>query len=444
MEQVWTQADSYRDVAARIPRLFYSGKVTRVIGLIIEAYLPHVPIGALCHIRRENQKGHLRAEVIGLREEKALLMPVGELSGIQVGDEIEVVRQEVTVKVGAGLLGRILDGSGEPIDGQAPLSDMLEYPLYHPCYSPVTRKMISEPLSMGVRAMDGFLTTGIGQRMMVMAGSGVGKSTLMGMMARNASADVNVIGLIGERGREVREFLENDLGEEGLKKSIVIVATSDQPALVRMRAAFVTTSIAEYFRDQGKKVLIMMDSLTRFAMASREVGLSMGEPPTSKGYTPSLFSILPKLLERVGTTDGDGSITGLYTVLTEGDDIQDPIADAVRAIVDGHIVLSRKLNSMGHYPPIDVLQSLSRVMKNVVSKDHNAVMTELRRSMALYAEMEDFIKIGVYTPGKNPELDDAIAKVKEIELFLRQDVSEATKMAETLNWMKKITTVEAH
>lgn len=443
IESTWTNADLFRQAASRIPQVFYSGKVTRVVGLIIEAYLPHVPIGALCHIHRQAHGDELRAEVIGLREEKALLMPVGELSGIQVGDQIEVMRQEVTVKVGASLIGRILNGSGEPMDGGSALSDVHEYPLYHPCYSPVTRKMITEPLSMGVRAMDGFLTTGIGQRMMIMAGSGVGKSTLMGMIARNATADVNVIGLIGERGREVREFIEHDLGEEGLKRSVLVIATSDQPALVRMRAAFVTTTIAEYFRDRGQKVLLMMDSLTRFAMASREVGLSLGEPPTSKGYTPSLFSLLPKLLERIGTTDGNGSITGLYTVLTEGDDIQDPIADAVRAIVDGHIVLSRKLNSMGHYPPIDVLQSLSRVMKNVVPKEHTDVMVDLKRAMAMHAEMEDFIKIGVYAPGKNPELDVAIAKSKELESFLRQDVAEATKMPESVKWMKKISMVGA-
>ncbi len=319
-----------------------------------------------------------------------------------------------------------------------PLGEGIDLPLYHSSSSPVSRRLIDQPLGLGIRAMDGFLTCGIGMRMMIMAGSGVGKSTLLGMIARSTKADINVIGLLGERGREVREFLESSLGAEALKRSVVVVATSDAPALVRMRAAFVTTTIAEYFRDQGHNVLLMMDSLTRFAMASREVGLALGEPPTVKGYTPSFFSALPKLLERVGTTEGKGSITGLYTVLTEGDDLQDPVADAVRSIVDGHVVLSRKLATMGFYPPIDVLQSLSRVMTHVASSEHEKAMVQVRRYMALYEEMADYIKMGVYVSGKNPELDKAISKIESIRNFLRQGVHDHTSLEESVNWLSKL------
>lgn len=424
--------------ARRMPRRFYGGRVNRVVGLVVEGYLPETPVGAACRIHVQNAAEPLPAEVIGLKGDHAVLMPIGSTAGIKIGDLIEPVRDETTVKVSRHMLGRILDGCGEVMDAGPAIIPEREYPLYNPSQNAVSRQKISKALSMGVRAIDGFLTMAEGQRMAIMAGSGVGKSTLMGMAARNAKADVNVIGLIGERGREVREFLENDLGEEGLKRSVVVIATSDAPPLVRMRAAFVATSIAEFFRDQGLSVLLMMDSLTRFAMASREVGLSLGEPPTVKGYTPSIFSALPKLLERAGTTPGLGSITGLYTILTEGDDLQDPIADAVRSIVDGHIVLSRRLSTMGHYPPIDVLQSISRVMKNVVPPAFYEVMTRVRRAISLYEEMEDYIKMGVYAAGKNPELDQTVGLIEEIRRYLKQDVSEKMDPEESAAWMAKM------
>ncbi len=420
------------------PRIFVTGQVTKVLGLIIEGSLPGIPVGAMCRIRSQDGRSSIPAEVIGLKGHHVVLMPIGTTNGIRIGDEIEPMSPEATVRVSEDLLGRILDGCGNPIDGRLSILEGVEKPLYNFSSSPVTRKLVNEPLGLGVRSIDGFMTCGIGMRMMIMAGSGVGKSTLLGMIARSTQADINVIGLIGERGREVREFIDKNLGAEGLKHSVLVIATSDSPALVRMRAAFVTTTIAEYFRDQGLKVLLMMDSLTRFAMASREVGLALGEPPTVKGYTPSLFSALPRLLERVGTTDGAGSITGLYTVLMEADDLQDPVVDTVRSIVDGHIVLNRKLANEGFYPPIDVLQSLSRVMSHVASHDHQKTMQQLRRYMALYEEMSDYIKMGLYAPGKNPELDIALQKIESIKKFLRQDVHEKTSYPETVGWMSKI------
>ncbi|QQR81978.1 MAG: FliI/YscN family ATPase [Deltaproteobacteria bacterium] len=426
-----------RSTLNRIPSVAIMGKVTRVVGLVIEGDLPHVPVGASCVILQENGE-KLAAEVIGLKESKAILMPIGNTAGVRVGDSIQTLSHEVTVKVSEKLLGRVLDGSGAPMDGGPDISDAMEYPLYHPSVSPIHRKMVDKPFSVGIRAIDAFLTCGVGQRVAIMAGSGVGKSTLMGMMARNSDADINVIGLLGERGREVGEFLEDSLGKEGLKKSVVIIATSDSPALLRMRAAFITTTIAEYFRDQGAKVLLMMDSLTRFAMASREVGLSLGEPPTVKGYTPSLFAALPRLLERAGTTEGAGSITGFYTILTEGDDLQDPVADAVRSIVDGHIVLSRELTTMGHYPPIDIIQSLSRVMPQVTTKEHQNHLIQVRRLIALYEEMKDYIRMGVYVPGRNAELDQAIAKREMITHFLQQKRDDQGLMPETLARLQKI------
>ncbi|MBI4239293.1 MAG: FliI/YscN family ATPase [Deltaproteobacteria bacterium] len=436
----WVPKDPFIGAVARMPRLFMAGEVSRVLGLIVEGRLPRVPVGALCQIRRQAapEVPPIPAEVIGLKGETAVLMPIGETTGIAVGDAIEPVRDAATVKVTADLLGRVIDGCGEPMDGGPALRQIHEYPLYAGTQNPVMRQRIQQPLSLGIRAIDGFLSCAVGQRVVIMAGSGVGKSTLMGMIARNADADLNVIGLIGERGREVREFIEESLGAAGLARSVVIVATSDAPPLVRMRAAFVTTSIAEYFRDQGKTVLLMMDSLTRFAMASREVGLALGEPPTMKGYTPSLFSQLPRLLERVGTSAGQGHITGLYTILTEGDDLMDPIADAVRAIVDGHIVLTRKLAVMNHYPPIDVLQSLSRVMDCVTTTEHLQAMRHVRRAYALYQEMEDFIKMGVYSAGKNPQLDQAIAQIGAIQEFLQQRVEERTAWSETVARLQQI------
>ncbi|MBX7148457.1 FliI/YscN family ATPase [bacterium] len=428
---------SVERLVEQIPPVFRVGHVSRVVGLVVEAFLPHVPVGAICRMR--TQEGHkISAEVIGLKNDTCILMPFGSMNGIKSGDPIEIVRLSATVSLSDALLGRVINGEGEVLDGLGSIEFIDEKPLYAPPVAAVSRRLIDSPLSLGIRAIDGFLTCAKGQRLSIMAGSGVGKSTLLGMMARNTKADINVIALIGERGREVKEFLTHDLGEAGLARSVVVVATSDTPALVRMRAAFLATTVAEYFRDKGLNVLLMMDSLTRFAMASREVGLSVGEPPTMKGYTPSLFATLPRLLERAGRCEGEGSITGLYTILTEGDDIQDPIADAVRAIVDGHIVLSRKLASMGHYPPIDVLGSISRVMSMVVGKEHKKYSLILRRLLALYIEMEDYIKIGVYVPGKNPELDVAVAKYEELKRFLIQPIEEKTSYEETIARMGKM------
>lgn len=433
----WDINSEVRSTLGAIPHHFVAGKVTRVIGLIVEGVLPHAPVGGVCAINTSNGE-KVEAEVIGIKGQTVVLMPIGPTSGIRAGDFIETIQSQAMIKASIGLLGRVIDGYGNPIDGGAPIEHQELYPLYREPVPSISRKVIQESLPLGVRALDGMLTCGIGQRMVIMAGSGVGKSTLMGMSARNTIADVNVIGLIGERGREVREFIERDLGPEGLKRSVVVVATSDAPALMRMRAAFVTTTIAEYFRDKGLNVLLMMDSLTRFAMASREVGLSLGEPPTVKGYTPSLFSTLPKLLERVGNANGEGSITGLYTVLTEGDDIQDPIADAVRAIVDGHIVLSRKLTAKGHYPPIDVLESISRLMTQVTSPEQQAAAQKIRHLLSLYNDMEDYIKIGVYSPGKNQELDMAVNCHEAINQFLKQKYDEPSSFKDTVNWMQRI------
>lgn len=415
------------------------GKVTKVLGLVIEGYLPKAPIGALCEVTPDEGEAPRLAEVIGLRDNHVLMMMIGELAGVRIGSLIRMSQTQARIGVSEGLLGRVIDPAGEFLDGEAPVTCLERYPLYAPPPSALLRRRVSETMPVGVRAIDALMTCGEGQRLSIMSGSGVGKSTLLGMMARNAASDVNVIALLGERGREVRDFIEKDLGVEGLKRSVVIVATSDAPPLIRMRCAFVATTIAEYFRDRGKKVLLMMDSLTRFAMASREVGLSIGEPPTSRGYTPSTFSTLPKLLERAGNTEHNGSITGFYTVLSEGDDINDPIADAVRAIADGHIVLSRKLANEGHFPSIDVLYSLSRVMSDVAGEKHRTQSRKLRSLIANYAEMEDYISIGAYAPGKNPELDEAVRKHQAIRKFLRQDVAEKAPLVETLAMLEKLT-----
>ncbi|MCP5464768.1 MAG: FliI/YscN family ATPase [Deltaproteobacteria bacterium] len=414
------------------------GKITKVLGLVIEAYLPNAPIGAICEIYPDDQSEIRYAEVIGLKSQHVQMMMIGELSGVKVGSLVRVVEQQARVGVCDQLLGRVIDPLGEVMDQGDPIKYKEFYKLYQTPVPALSRRRVEMPMSLGVRAIDGLNTCGEGQRVSIMAGSGVGKSTLMGMMARNTSGDVNVIALLGERAREVRDFIEKDLGPEGLKRSVVIVATSDTPPLIRMRCAYVATAIAEYFRDHGSKVLLLMDSLTRFAMASREVGLSIGEPPTSRGYTPSTFTVLPKILERAGTTAHNGSITGFYTVLTEGDDINDPIADCVRSIVDGHIVLSRKLANEGHFPAIDILNSLSRVMGDVTSESHIAASRKVRGLMATYAEMEDYINIGAYTPGKNADLDEAVKKQQHIKQFLRQMVEEKSEFSDTEGWLTQL------
>ncbi|AFM42705.1 type III secretion system ATPase, FliI/YscN [Desulfosporosinus acidiphilus SJ4] len=425
--------------AEEIDPVSAQGRVSKIVGLMIESAGPRVSVGEYCHIltRAGNE---LPAEVVGFRDSTALLMPLGELEGIAPGDRVIPQRQKLTVSVGSGLLGRILNGLGHPIDGR-PLKTENSYPLQNKPPNALLRPRITDVLSVGVRTIDGLLTLGRGQRMGIFAGSGVGKSTLLGMMARNTVADVNVIALVGERGRELRDFIEKDLGPAGLARSVIVVATSDQPALVRLKAAFTATAVAEFFRDQGKDVLLMMDSVTRFAMAQREVGLTVGEPPATRGYPPSVFALLPKLLERSGMAE-KGSITGIYTVLVDGDDHNEPIADTVRGILDGHIVLTRDLAMQNHYPAIDILQSVSRVMNDVVSPVHKDLASKFREHLAVYRDAKDLIDIGAYTSGSNPRIDSAIAYIERIQEFTRQGVSESSGFEETLQQLNGIYALE--
>ncbi len=407
------------------------GKVTQVTGFLISGYIPEVSIGTICEIFPNSGAASFHAEVVGFRDRTVLLMPLGEMRGLGLGSTILVRKHMASIAVGEGLLGRVINGMGEPIDGKGDLYLNEEVPLYGDAGNPLDRPPIAEPLALGVRAIDSMITLGRGQRVGIMAGSGVGKSVLMGMMARNSDADINVIAMVGERGREVREFIEHTLGEEGLKRSVVIAATSDQSALMRTRAAFVATTVAEYFCQNNRNVLLIMDSVTRFAMAQREIGLNIGEPPATKGYTPSVFALLPKLLERAGNFEGRGSITGLYTVLVEGDDMNDPIGDSVRSIVDGHIVLSRQLAHKGHFPAVDVLQSTSRVMRAVVTPEHYQQSMRIRELMAVYREAEDLINIGAYKSGSNARIDQAIKMEGAIEQMLRQVVEESSTFADS-------------
>ncbi len=413
------------------------GKVTEVVGLTIECQGIDVSIGSSCLIESSNLLKPILTEVVGFNKNNILLMPLGNIDGIGPNSIVIPNNKQLSIKVSNSILGRTLDGLGNPIDNLGNIGESEEIPIYNTPPDPLSRNRIKEPLSLGVKAIDGLLTIGKGQRVGIFAGSGVGKSTLMGMIARNTEANINVIGLIGERGREVREFIEKDLGQEGLKRSVLVIATSDQPALVRLKAAQVATSIAEYFRDKGKDVLLLMDSLTRYAMAQREIGLAIGEPPVSRGYTPSVFSIMPKLLERAGNSD-KGSITGLYTVLVDGDDLTEPVTDTARGILDGHIVLNRKIASKNHYPAIDVLSSISRVMSDIISDEHKFVANEIKKNMALYNESEDLINIGAYVKGSNKDIDIAIDKNKEIKSFLSQSVNDKFDFNYTLNEMKKI------
>ncbi len=400
------------------------GAVNRAVGLVIESQGPPVRVGDLCDVVGETASEMATVEVIGFREKTVLSMPLGNLHGVRLGTKIVARDKPAMARVGPGLLGRVLDGLGNPIDDLGPLEYTEEYPLQREPENPLSRENITEPIGTGVRAIDGLLTCGKGQRVGIFGGSGVGKSTLLGMMARYTNADINVICLVGERGRELRSFLENDLGEEGLRRSIVVVSTSDNPPLVRIRAALIATTIAEYFKDQGKDVLLVMDSITRFAMAQREVGLSAGEPPTSKGYTPSVFALMPRILERAGNFRGKGSITGFYTVLVEGDDMNDPIADSVRSLLDGHIVLSRDLAARNHYPAIDTLGSISRLFSDLADDRHRTSSGKLREMLATYRKAEDLINIGAYVKNSNPQIDRAIEKIDAIQGFLRQDSRE--------------------
>jgi len=417
--------ERYAARVARARALQVRGRVTHVVGLVIESEGPAVSVGELCLVVGEGG-APVAAEVVGFRDRKAVLMPLGDMKGIHPGSEVVAAGHPLRVPAGRQLLGRVIDGLGRPIDGKGPLGAEAECPIEADPINPLVRRRIHEPLSTGIRAIDAVFTCGRGQRVGIFSGSGVGKSVLLGMIARQTEADVNVIGLIGERGREVREFLEKDLGEAGLKRSVVVVATSDQPALVRIKGAHAVAAIAEHFRSQGHDVMLMMDSITRYAMAMREVGLSVGEPPTTKGYTPSVFAALPKLLERAGTSD-KGSITGLYAVLVEADDMSEPVADSVRAILDGHVVLSRELAMRNHYPAIDVLQSISRVMIDIVPREQIEAARRLAHHVAVYARAQDLINIGAYKRGSNREIDLAIAMIPKIEAFLRQDIEETSE-----------------
>jgi flagellum-specific ATP synthase len=420
---------SFRKALGDAEPLRVYGRIDEITGIIIKASGLRVSIGEACRIFTDSAV--IDAEVVGFRDGKVLLMAIGELAGIKPGSRVLPAGKTVSVKVGPQLIGRIIDDRGNPIDGKGPLKGE-DYPLFSNSPNPLTRQRISRPMDLGIRAINGLLTCGRGQRMGIMAGSGVGKSVLLGMIAKYTEADVNVIALIGERGREVREFIERDLGQEGLAKSVVVISTSEQPPLAKVRGGFTATAISEYFRDQGRNVLLLMDSLTRIAMAQREIGLAIGEPPASKGYTPSVFTMLPKLLERVGTAEGSGSITGLYTVLVEGDDLQEPIADATRAILDGHIVLSRELAMEGHYPSIDVLRSISRVMPDITDKRHREFASRFIETLATYRKMEDMINLGAYKEGSNPKVDYALRMIDKLKGYLRQGMNDRRDMGDSM------------
>ncbi len=436
MEAVRINFGKYRGLAEKS---FFKklGKVVNVVGLTIESIGPDARLGDICYIYAKDETvAPIMAEVVGFRDKKTLLMPYEDTAGIGLGSTVENKGYPLSVRAGEFLLGKTLDGLGR-LAGDDIQKAGVDYPVEAQPPDAMSREIIDEVLSLGVKAVDGLMTVGKGQRIGIFAGSGVGKSTLLGMFARNTKADINVIALIGERGREVREFIERDLGEEGMRRSVVVVATSDKPALERNKAAKTATAIAEYFRDQGKDVLLMMDSLTRFSMAQREIGLASGEPPVSRGYPPSVYSEMPKLLERAGRAK-TGSITGLYTVLVDGDDFNEPITDTARSILDGHIMLSRKLVHKNHYPAIDVLQSISRCMSQIVAKDHKKLAGQLKNALATYNEAEDLINIGAYKRGSNPHIDYAIEKIDAINEFLIQDVDDKFSYEEAVNLMKEI------
>ncbi|MBE5982610.1 MAG: flagellar protein export ATPase FliI [Paenibacillaceae bacterium] len=425
------------DLIMKTETIDHIGKIENIVGMSMEASGGKASIGDIAYIYNEDRKEQIPVEVVGFKDDKIQLMAYENMSGIAAGSFVRNTRRRLKIPVGDFLRGRIIDAKGEPMDGKGPFENPKYYYVENPYINPMTRPPITDPLEFGVKAIDGMNTIGKGQRIGIFAGSGVGKSTLLGMIARNVKADINVVALVGERGREVREFIEKDLGPEGMKRSVLIVATSDQPAMLRMKCPLVATTIAEYFKNQGKDVLLMMDSLTRFAMAQREIGLAIGEPPVARGYTPSIYAEFPKLLERSGNFK-EGSITGIYTVLVEGDDTNEPIADTVRGIVDGHIVLSRKLANANHFPAIDVSASISRLMTNIVSEEHRKMASEIRDILSLYEKNEDLISIGAYKSGTNPKLDVAIAKIEKINKFLCQGINENDSYDEILKKMKAI------
>jgi type III secretion system H+-transporting two-sector ATPase len=435
MAEVWHDLDltPYVHLLDEVVPLEVRGRVVEVTGLIIKARVPGVRIGEICYIETPLRDRPVRAEVVGFKNDLVYLMALGELTGIGPDSEVRPTGDVMTVRVGPCLLGRVLNGLGEPIDGRGPIdpTQTVEYPIYAPPPDPMKRKRVLRSFPVGIRVIDTLLTIGEGQRMGIFAAAGGGKSTLLGMLARNTVADVNVIALIGERGREVMDFIEESLGEEGLARSVLVVATSDQPSLVRLKSAYVATAIAEYFRDQGKRVILMMDSVTRFARAQREVGLAIGEPPARAGFPPSVFATLPKLLERAGNSD-KGSITAFYTVLVEGDDMTEPVADEVRSILDGHIILSRELAARGHFPAIDVLRSASRVMTAVASPDHLKVAQKMKELIATYEKNRDLILLGAYKRGSDPRVDEALEKYPAIEAFLKQGTHEKDSFEATL------------
>lgn len=429
--------EKYKEILAKSDFIQYNGKVSKIVGLTIEANGPEVNMGEVCEIHALKDKCVIKAEVVGFKDNKVILMPLGDMTGIGPGSTVVATGEYLSAAVGMGMVGRVIDGLGNPIDNKGDIKAESVYPVNNDPPHPLMRNRITQPLPLGVKSIDGLLTIGKGQRVGIFAGSGVGKSTLMGMIARNTKADINVIALIGERGREVREFIEKDLKEEGLSRSVVVVATSDQPALVRLKGAFIATAIAEYFRDQGKDVLLLMDSLTRFAMAQREIGLAVGEPPVSRGYTPSVFSTMPRLLERAGNSQA-GSITGLYTVLVDGDDLTEPVTDTARGILDGHIVLSRALANRNQYPAIDVLASVSRVMTDIVSEEHNNTANQMKKVMAIHRDAEDLINIGAYVKGSNEKIDYAIDHMDRILGFIEQGTHEKYNFDEIVELLGNI------
>ncbi len=431
-----TRFDKYFDNLRMSRPYNILGHVNKIIGQVIESNGPATSIGEMCHITSKSGK-KIQAEVVGFQDNKVILMPLEDTVGIEPGSYVSISRLPYTIGVGRELLGRVLDGTGHPIDGKGALLTKVQQPVHNLPPNPLKRERIKEPIATGIRAIDGLLTCGKGQRVGIFSGSGIGKSLLLGMIARNTNADVNVIGLIGERGREVRDFIERDLGEQGLKRAVVVTVTSEKAAFLRVKGALVATAIAEYFAGLGLDVMLMMDSLTRVAMAQREVGLAIGEPPTSKGYTPSVFGLLPRILERAGNFQ-NGSITGLYTVLVESDDLNEPVADSVRSILDGHIVLSRKIAQSGRYPAIDVLQSISRVMIDIVSQQHLVLANKLKEILATYQEAEDLINIGAYVKGSNPQIDYAISMIDQVNEFLKQDMYEKVNFEDSLQKLEFI------
>jgi flagellum-specific ATP synthase len=406
------------------------GRVAEITGIIIKATGIKAAIGESCRIFPENDLS-MDADIVGFRDGKVMLMAVGDLEGIRLGSRVLPIGKKVSIRVSPHLKGRVINGNGEPLDGKG-LIGGVDYPLASQTPHPLKRRRITEPLDLGIRAINGLLTCGKGQRIGIMSAAGVGKSVLLGMIAKYTEASINVIALLGERGREVREFIEKDLGKEGIEKSVVVVSTSEQPPLAKVRAALAATAIAEYFRDRGENVLLLMDSLTRVAQAQREIGLAIGEPPTSKGYTPSVFSLLPKLLERVGTSEGDGSITGIYTVLVEGDDLTDPVADSAKAVLDGHIVLSRELAMENHYPSIDILRSISRLMPDITDPKHQQYASQFIEILATYKRFEDMINLGAYKEGSNPKVDYAIRMVDRLKTYLKQGMNERRDIGDAL------------